>query len=260
MAARRDSMTNQMLCAWETKIPKKKSTAIFALPVLVWLLPIVGRPATYDYEFHLTATSSNPNIPMIVSGTIHYDSSTAYLGWAFQIATITNTPDAYAGTQLFDNGGNLIFGQGARALGASLTQSNLLFSFGLDPTDPTSKEILYLSDADGVPLPTTGRTVALTNCVIYAQDSSGAVPGSAQYYSGTISNVAPPMPALAFTLSGRQLVTSWPTSFQGLTLQYATNLPASAWTAVATTPAVVGQQFAVTNPISAGNRFYRLMK
>jgi len=251
------------MLSFQTPIARLKwFSSLFAWLILVVFLPAVGHATTNDFEFHLTATGSNPNLPTIISGTIHYDSALANIGSVFHITTISNTADADAGTQLYDIGGNLIFGAGAVALGGStLVQSNLLFSYGLDPTDPTSKEILYLSDAGGALLPSPGHSVGLTNCIMYAQDSSGAISGSGQYYSGTISNInTVPMPVLTFTIQSRQLITAWPTNFTGFTLQYATNLPTPLWAMVTTTPVVVDQQFTVTNPITVGIRFFRLMQ
>jgi hypothetical protein len=149
---------------------------------------------TYDYEFQLTATSSNPLLPGTVSGTIHYDSSTAYLGWAFRVMTINDTTNPYGGTQLFDAGGNLIFeGNGNnRILGTSPTQDVLECLYNLDPTDPqsTSFEILYMPVDNQGSLPAVGKTVNVSQTILYAQDSSGAIGGSGQYYTGTITNIS----------------------------------------------------------------------
>lgn len=65
-------------------------------------------------------------------------------------------------------------------------------------------------------------------------------------------------PPLKITLSGMNVVLTWPTNWSGFTLQSTTNLAPSAWFAVAPLPVVVSGQNAVTNPISRAQQFYRL--
>ena len=67
-------------------------------------------------------------------------------------------------------------------------------------------------------------------------------------------------PRLDIQRLANNVVLSWPTYYGGFTLESVTNLSASNnWGTVPGTPAVVGDQFSVTNS-AAGNKFYRLFK
>lgn len=61
------------------------------------------------------------------------------------------------------------------------------------------------------------------------------------------------LPAVQFSLTGKQLTLSWPADATGFTLESADALPATTWSAV---PGVVNNR--VTIDVSAGTRFYRL--
>lgn len=67
-------------------------------------------------------------------------------------------------------------------------------------------------------------------------------------------------PALASFTAGKNLILSWRTNWTGYTLYSATNLSAGAtWTKVSKSPVVVGGSNVLTNSMSAGAEFYRLM-
>jgi uncharacterized repeat protein (TIGR03803 family) len=71
-------------------------------------------------------------------------------------------------------------------------------------------------------------------------------------------------PQLTVTLSGANLILTWPTNvagfdYTGYTLQSTTNLVSSAvWIPVSPGPVVIAGQNAVTNPASGTQQFYRL--
>jgi parallel beta-helix repeat protein len=66
-------------------------------------------------------------------------------------------------------------------------------------------------------------------------------------------------PQLAIQKSGSAAVLSWPSYYGGFTVQSVTNVSLSnAWTAVAGTPVVSGNQYVFTNGPLTGNKFYRL--
>lgn len=67
-------------------------------------------------------------------------------------------------------------------------------------------------------------------------------------------------PTLTITEAGPNVVLTWPSAFPGYTLQSTPELQPAAWTAVAPSPVVVGGLFAVTNPLSGGASFYRLVR
>ena len=68
-------------------------------------------------------------------------------------------------------------------------------------------------------------------------------------------------PSLQAQVSGGNLIVTWPLSAANYVLQTSTNLTdTNSWTAVTNVPAIVNLQNTITNPISAGARFYRLMQ
>jgi uncharacterized repeat protein (TIGR03803 family) len=77
---------------------------------------------------------------------------------------------------------------------------------------------------------------------------------------GTIFSLSlPPPPPLTIIPSGLNVTLTWPTNLQGVTLQSTTNLVSTAvWSTVSQEPVVVNGQYAVTNPISGKQQFFRL--
>lgn len=67
-------------------------------------------------------------------------------------------------------------------------------------------------------------------------------------------------PTLTITGLGPNVVLTWPSTFTGYTLQSTTDLVSPAWSTVSPPPTMVGSLFAVTNAVSAGATFYRLMQ
>jgi uncharacterized repeat protein (TIGR03803 family) len=95
-----------------------------------------------------------------------------------------------------------------------------------------------------------------------ANPQSGLVQGSEGYFYGTTPNggqggvgtvfrltILPPQ--LTIIPSGAKVILTWPTDATGFTLQSTTNLASPAWITVT-------GQFAVTNPISGTQMFFRL--
>jgi len=73
----------------------------------------------------------------------------------------------------------------------------------------------------------------------------------------------PSVPLLSAILSGsgNQIVLSWPTNFLGFTLQSSPSLGADAtWTDFTNAPASAGEDYFMTNTVSATSQFYRLKK
>jgi len=59
--------------------------------------------------------------------------------------------------------------------------------------------------------------------------------------------------------SGANVIVMWPTNASGLALQSTTNLGSAAvWSTNSPAPVLVNGQYAVTNPVSASQRFFRL--
>jgi hypothetical protein len=68
-----------------------------------------------------------------------------------------------------------------------------------------------------------------------------------------------PLPNLTATVSGGNLILSWPTGTGAYQLESSTNLAnANGWVNVTTQPTVVNGQNQVTVPLAAGSKFYRL--
>jgi hypothetical protein len=59
--------------------------------------------------------------------------------------------------------------------------------------------------------------------------------------------------------SGTNVIVTWPASFTGFTLEFATNLVLpTVWQTYSTASVVISGQNVVTNPISGPQMFYRL--
>jgi hypothetical protein len=68
-----------------------------------------------------------------------------------------------------------------------------------------------------------------------------------------------PFPVLHFIQFNMNFIVTWPTNFSGFTLECTTNLAVpNFWTTVSTSPVVVNGQYAITNTLTIGNKFYRL--
>lgn len=78
--------------------------------------------------------------------------------------------------------------------------------------------------------------------------------------SRAISGVGVSRPSLSISRLGGDLVFTWPANVSGYTLEYTTNLPATSWQANPILPVIVGQNYTVTNSITAENKFFRLTK
>jgi hypothetical protein len=79
------------------------------------------------------------------------------------------------------------------------------------------------------------------------------------------ASVTPPagpqvVPTLNISQQGSSVVLSWTTNATGFTLQAASILATNAWANLGTSPAVVGDQYVVTNGFGNTNTFYRLKK
>jgi hypothetical protein len=65
-------------------------------------------------------------------------------------------------------------------------------------------------------------------------------------------------PQLTIISSGANVILTWPTNATGFTLQSTTNLLPAVWSSVSPAPVLVNGQYAVTNPISGPQQFFRL--
>jgi len=88
---------------------------------------------------------------------------------------------------------------------------------------------------------------------LYGTCSSGGSRGG-----GNIFRILMPGPLLSAAQAGGQLLLSWRTNYVGYALQ--SSLDLANWSSCTNPPAIAGGLFVVTNPVSAGAGFFRLMK
>jgi hypothetical protein len=107
------------------------------------------------------------------------------------------------------------------------------------------------------PIPGSG-TYQLT---AVATDNQGATTVSAPVAISATVPTGPALPlgpALSILQSGAGLAIYWPTSLTALSLQFATNLPASNWLPIINVPAVIGTQYNIALPNAGQQRYFRL--
>jgi hypothetical protein len=138
----------------------------------------------------------------------------------------------------------------ALAPGASAT---FTFASTSSPTDITASP--------------SGESVAYVGAIDFSQDTAGdsSAVFSPALLAGPVVSNTPPVLGVALSETGSgggapaSIVLAWPTNNASVVLQSTTNLFApTVWTNVPTSPAVVNGQFAVTNPISGAQQFFRL--
>jgi len=121
-----------------------------------------------------------------------------------------------------------------------------------------------------------GPYAPLTNVTTTAYTDDGLVNGTTYFYVVSAVNVAgesgngaeasaTPLapPSLAVSLTGTNLVFSWPVANDGFTLLSCTNLESGNWVPISSpAPQIVGNQWQVTLPLSGdvGSMFYHLSK
>ncbi len=94
---------------------------------------------------------------------------------------------------------------------------------------------------------------------LYGTAEMGGSGGSGTVYSLTLPPVT--VLRLTITLSGTNVILSWPTNAAGLALQSTPSLvPPVGWTGVPSNPIVVNGLNIVTNPMSGDQQFYQLVQ
>jgi hypothetical protein len=105
----------------------------------------------------------------------------------------------------------------------------------------------------------TGTTVRFNQPYGMAVDSNGTLYVSD--YLGYTVRQGHLAPVLQYSLSGNQLILSWPMGLTGFVLQGCSNgLPATAWYYLTNGVVSSGQYFVLTNPAPPAISFYRLKK
>jgi hypothetical protein len=127
----------------------------------------------------------------------------------------------------------------------------------LQLTGPSGYSYLVQSSTNLVDWTPTAL-LANTDGTVSFVDSAEANSGQRFYRAVLFASISA-APLLQAQISGTNFILSWPSSATGYALETTTNLgDPNSWTPVADAPALVNQQYEVTNPVSGGSRFYRL--
>jgi uncharacterized repeat protein (TIGR03803 family) len=165
---------------------------------------------------------------------------------------ITNSDGTYPAPQLILSG-NILYGT---ALYGGRSGSGALFAINTDGTGFTN---LY-SFSGGTDGANPFAGLVLSGSALYGTASAGGFLGN-----GTVFSLSFP-PQLAIAPSGTNVILSWPANvagfdYTGYTLQSTTDLnPPVSWFTNSAAPVLVNGQNTVTNPISGGQQFYRLVQ
>jgi uncharacterized repeat protein (TIGR03803 family) len=178
---------------------------------------------------------------------------TATLAGPFSI--LTNSDGVYPGGGLILSGNTLY---GTTYKGGS-SGNGTVFAVNTDGTGFTNlynftSTLTNLNNSDGA-RPEAG--LILSGNTLYGTATQGGNAGQGTVFSLSFA------PQLTITLSGTNVILTWPTyvagfSYTGFTLLSTTNLMPAAWSIVSPAPVVLNGQNTVTNPISDTQQFYRL--
>jgi uncharacterized repeat protein (TIGR03803 family) len=121
-----------------------------------------------------------------------------------------------------------------------------------DFTDVGHDSFSVYTNSDGAN-PYSG--LILSSNTLYGTAVNGGTSGV-----GTVFSISLPVtpPQLTIAPSAANVILTWPTTATGYTLQSTTNLASPIWTTNLPAPVVVNGQYAVTNPISGSQQFFRL--
>jgi uncharacterized repeat protein (TIGR03803 family) len=93
----------------------------------------------------------------------------------------------------------------------------------------------------------------VSGSTLYGTASAGGILGNGTLFSASF------LPQLIIIPSRTNVILTWPTNYDGFTLQSATNLGSQVfWTTVSAKPVVIAGQKVVINPISGTQQFFRL--
>ena len=222
----------------------------------------------------------NPNGGLVLLGTTLY--GTARNGGASGIGTVfaINT-DGTGFTNLHIFSPNSYYNSGGAQPGGLILSGNLLYGTTSQGGSSGSGTVFAIN-TDGTGFNTLYSCTALipyyTNqfgAVTYT-NSDGAGPGGliisgntlygitdsgGSSGNGTIFSLSLPItpPQLNIIRSAGTVILSWPTNYAGFNLQSTTNLlPSAVWTTNLPSPVIVNGQYAVTNPVTGRQQFFRL--
>jgi hypothetical protein len=250
--------------------------AVSSLPIYSWALAvgpqedchILGRYAP-DATF---GTVALPTTDSYGNGFIAKYDAAGGLAWADPILVVGSGGDVVGANLIVDPMDNCwaigtVFSPTVTIGGITLTNSGSqdghCFVVKYQPSgNPLWAKIL---DSPGVYTHALGLLDSAQDLFLYGEAAGtnvlnldgilvdGPTTGETYYFAAKIDG-----PALTVQSVGGQLVISWPTNAVGLSLESSLVISGGNWSPVTNAPAVVGDQFAITNDISAGSRFYRL--
>jgi uncharacterized repeat protein (TIGR03803 family) len=173
----------------------------------------------------------------------------------------------------FTNLHSFTYNDGALPMGELILSGNTLFGttvYGGSSGNGTPLGTVFKINTDGTGFKNLHTFVSssgfeppagliLSGHTLYGTTEFGGSSGNGTVFSLSFT------PQLTIFPSGTNLVLTWPTNvagfdYTGYTLQSTTNLSSSIWIPVVPGPVVVEGHYAVTNPISATQQFYRLIK
>lgn len=172
------------------------------------------------HNFAGTADGANPGADLLLSGNTLY--GTATYGGTFNSGTIFAVQ---TGGTVFTN----------------------LYSFTAASGSPAT-------NSDGA---NPSARLTFSNNTLYGTAKAGGSLGQGTVFRLLLGPIKAPV--LTIARSGPNVILSWPAGTSGFNLQSATNLAAPVWTSVFPGPVLVNGLNTVTNPLSAPQRFYRLM-
>jgi uncharacterized repeat protein (TIGR03803 family) len=231
----------------------------------VFAVNVDGSGLATLHSFTVLPDGANPTANLVLSGdtlygTARYGGNSSGHGTVFKINTngtgftvlhTFGSPPGDAAIPFFGLtlSGNTLYGTTVAGGGPN---NGTVFAIG---TDGTGYTILhsFTGLADGA---APGANLIVSGGTLFGTAGTGGSGGSGIVFA--ISLPVPP-PQLAITAVSGDAILTWSTNATGFTLQSTTNLTApAAWTTNLPAPVVVNGQYAVTNPISSAQQFFRL--
>jgi uncharacterized repeat protein (TIGR03803 family) len=245
-----------------------------------------GTGFTVLHTFTGGGDGANPFARLLVSGNSLY--GTAELGGSSDNGTVfalntdgtrfTNLHTFSATSALPSRGGTNIDGAGPVA-GLTLSGNTLygttsyggiwgngtVFAVNTDGTGFSVLHAFTITSTNSSGVYTNSEGAGPAGLILSGSTLYGTASGGGTWGNGTVFSLSF-RPQLTITLSGTNVILTWPThvagfDYTGYTLQSTMNLgPSAAWATNFPAPVVINGQNTVTNPISGPQRFYRLIQ
>jgi uncharacterized repeat protein (TIGR03803 family) len=227
------------------------------------------------YSFTGTADGANPSAALVQGsdgsfyGTTDHQ-GTYYFGTVFKISAngVLTTLHAFTGGNDGTGPNGLVQGSDGSFYGT--TEYNFWGEwwrgrgngtvFKISPTGAYASLYSFTVYTNGSTVDGANPSAALvqgSDGNFYGTTEYGGVSGAGTVFRLTIV----PQPQLTIIPSGPYMILTWPTNYNGFTLQSTTNLgPSAVWTPVSPKPVTIGSQNLVINTITGRQQFYRLSR